>query len=79
MHRFATSVLRRSRIPHLVNRQQHSTCQVRHISMANPSHQVPWTQPPGHPGVTYPPLKVLNSLTKRKDDFLPENDLKVLW
>lgn len=33
--------------------------------------QPPWTAPRRHPGTTLPPLKIYNSLTRRKDDFIP--------
>lgn len=49
--------------------------------MAASYEQPPWAQPPSHPGVNLPPLKIYNSLTRSKNAFIPRDPegRRVTW
>lgn len=39
--------------------------------MSTRREQPPWTLPPAHDGVPLPPLRIFNSLTRKKEPFVP--------
>ena len=58
-----------------------STLSVTSARTMSSRQQPPWREPPSHPGVQLPPLKVWNSLTKSKTPFVPLDPAgkKVTW
>lgn len=60
--------------PYLTNRQMASTSAV-----SSSSKQPPWTVPRAAPGYEEPKLKVYNSLTRSKVDFVPIKGRHVTW
>lgn len=46
---------------------------------SNSRQQPPWIAPQGQPDTQLPRLKVYNSLTRRKDDFVPVDPKLVTW
>lgn len=44
---------------------------VRYRMASTIREQPPWTPPQARPNIRLPPLKIFNSLTRRKDDFVP--------
>ncbi|KAI9006865.1 tRNA synthetases class I (C) catalytic domain-containing protein [Hyaloraphidium curvatum] len=65
--------------PALTPARRHSTAppRARPPAMSAALQQPPWLRP--EPTTPLPPLKVLNSLTRQKDDFVPLDGKRVKW